>query len=231
MFTNLKRLFAQTSLEYQLLPEPKLDFRLREYCERDFQSVIDIYNLNAPDRFPVGDFDRFVAYLKKSQKTYFVAESVHHGIVGAGGIVALAENIHVLCYGLIHPSHQNKRVGSTLVTARILAATKNDGVHFSVIFAVPKSIGYYNKFGYVQGGHWKTNAGTDFPSGVIYYHSSTLVRIRKILKNRGHLLPEIQAIQINDQMSARVELLEGRRFQMHFEPRSKSETTNKAEGT
>lgn len=216
--TFLYRLFARSTAEKRLYPPPKVDFLIRPYELADRERILRIYDQNAPRRFPKNTKFEFENYIDSLPSSFFVAESKTHGIVGCGGISGLKNNIHTLCYGLVAPEHQSKRVGTTLALARIVAAAKTPETHYSLIYAVEKSIRFYEKIGYESVGIWHSETdGREFPIGVFIYHTDTLTRIRKTLQARGHLIDHSIPIQPDEDIVPVIEETEYGFFSIKLE--------------
>ena len=182
--TELQRFFrASTSLEAQLYPALKLDVRFRPYNSGDFESCMTIYDRNQPGRFPPNDRSKFEEYLKRDQKTLIVADCGSR-VIACGGILLVAANVGVLCYGLVDPEFQRKRIGATLALLRIAQLPDlHEGV-IVLIFAVKASMPVYRRFGFVDQGKWKNGETESHPVGVQHVSWITLRRIKRVLQER-----------------------------------------------
>ena len=183
--TELQRFFrASASLEAHLYPPLGLDVRFRPYQARDFDSCLDLYGKNQPGRFPPNDRARFEEYLKRDQKTLIVADCGSR-VIACGGILLVAANVGVLCYGLVDPEFQRKRIGATLALLRIAQLPDfHEGV-IVLIFAVKASMPVYRRFGFVEQGKWKSDEAESHPVGVQHVPWITLRRIKRVLQERG----------------------------------------------
>ncbi len=185
---RLQRFFAPNSLHRQLHPPPALAISFRPYCESDRTTVLDLHDQNAPARFPEGHRPKFEKFIDSPDKTLLVVESDQAGVVACCGITAIGDNVHVLCYGLVAREFQGMRIGATMTLARLCFATRNEGMHCSLIYAVPKSMGYYRRFGYAQTQMWQGEDGKQYPAGALAYNSRLLKPIADALRKRGHLI-------------------------------------------
>ena len=183
--TELQRFFrASTSLEAQLYPPLELDVRFRPYEPKDLDSCLNLYEKNQPGRFPVNDRSRFEEYLKRDEKTLIVADCGSR-VIACGGMLLVAANVGVLCYGLVDPEFQRKRVGAMLVLLRIAQLPDlHEGV-IVLIFAVNASMPVYRRFGFVEQGKWKGSEAESHPVGVQHVPWITLRRIKRVLQERG----------------------------------------------
>jgi len=109
-------------------------------------------------------------------------------IVACGGISVVGGFVNVPCYGLVAPEHQGKGVGSAMALARLAFATRTPGHHFSIIFALPKSLGFYRRFGYQERTSWKWEDGKEYPVGVLSYSSAVFGAIEGTLRKRNLLI-------------------------------------------
>lgn len=180
------RYFLSNCIHKNLYPEPTLSFSIREYQESDRIEVLEIYNKNAKDRFPENHFKKFEEFLDNQEKSYYVVELPTNQVIASGGLINFGSNLHALCYGLVHPDYQGQRVGSTLTLARLVLASKNNGINISLIHSVPKSIKFYEKFGYAYKFDWFEEKGVKYPSAVLIYGHMATIPISAILKKRGH---------------------------------------------
>ena len=185
---RLERFFAPNLLHLQLYPPPSIRFRTRSYEPGDRPAVIELYRKNEPDRLPangIGDFERTI---DQPDASFFVCESPDFGIIACGGVTAYSPEWHVLYYGLVDPEHQGKRVGATLALARIVFASRGGKTCVSTIYAIPASIGYYQRFGYVNNQTWPDGNGENHPIGHNVYQRKILRPIASVLRRRGHLI-------------------------------------------
>lgn len=204
--TYINRLLARSAAEKRLYPPPKIDFRIRPYTSADREEILRIFGAIDPGGFPQNARSEFESYIDTLPSSFFVAESEIHGLLACGGISGLQDNMHTLCYGLVAPEHQGKRVGTTLTLARIVAASKSLQPHFSLIYTVQNSIHFYEKFGYYNVGVWHSETdGTEYPIGIFAYHSSALEKIRKTLHERGHLIDGSIRIQHDERINPTIE--------------------------
>ena len=150
--------------------------------------MLDLHDSNARDRFPVGHRPVFEHFLDSPPSSFFVADAPEAGVVACGGVLGGGEQVHTLCYGLVAPNHQGRGIGSAMVLARLVFATRIPGTHFSFIFAVPKSIGFYQRFGFSSQQTWKGEDQKDYPIGVLSYSSMAVTHIEGVLRKRGLLI-------------------------------------------
>jgi len=174
-------------LRYQY-PPPNPDFKIRLFCHNDRDKVRDLYKLNEFDRFPEGNLISFNKYLESSPQSFFVAELNGKEIVACGGVVAIGTHFHTICYLLVDPAFHNCGIGSNLAIALIAFATRDNEVNFSFVYAVDKSMEFWERFSYSSGAKWKATDGKYYPICAFAYSKELMKPVIKVLKKRGHLI-------------------------------------------
>lgn len=178
-------------------PLPRVPIRLRRYREEDREAVLAIYDANAPDRFPQGHrptFEKFLEVAAHLHLTapfeFLVVEEADSGeVIACGGASADREQpVNQLSYGLVAPDFQGHGIGATLLFARLVAVTTRPEMNFSYIFSVPKSIGYFLRFGFELYDEWTGEDGKRNPVAVLPYTLQSLASMVELLGERGHLL-------------------------------------------
>ena len=97
-------------------------------------------------------------------------------------------NIHTICYLLVDPGFHSRGIGSNLALALIAFATRETGANFSLIYAIHKSMSFWERFSYKKCGHWKGPDQKDYPIGLLAYSSEIITPVVKVLKQRRHLI-------------------------------------------
>jgi len=114
--------------------------------------------------------------------------------VATGGMQYFtADNLAVLCFGMVHPQRHNEGFGAALFLARmsLLRAAKE---HYHLfIFAVNKSIGYYRRFGFHDCQSWTDPHGRNQPAAILTVTSSDVLKCRQLLAAHGIIVPSDQA--------------------------------------
>jgi GNAT superfamily N-acetyltransferase len=186
LLTWIRRKFAYTDLDRELNPPLLLPVRFRVYEERDFNKLMSLYRLNSAGRFPEGEEAAFAAHLRRPQNGMIVAE-VHGRIVGCSGLMQLGKGIYTLCYSLVHPDYQRQRIGTTMTLLRVArtAIGNSSSIHHLLIFALPASLSFYRRFGFVDHGVWLAADGKEYPFAALSYSVHIARQINEILKWRG----------------------------------------------
>jgi len=126
--------------------------RLRRYCEADFEACVDIYRLNEPGRFPSGAqyLEEFQSALRDGRTLFIVCE-VDGKVRGCGGVSVEESNQTQisLSYGLVHPFHHGKGLGTALLLGRLSLLPKRQGHSWIASMAtVEASAPFYARFGF-----------------------------------------------------------------------------------
>jgi [ribosomal protein S18]-alanine N-acetyltransferase len=176
-------LLSRTSLEAQLYPPLKGDIRFRVYESTDFEACLEIYVKNESGRFPQTHRPQFEHYLRSEAKTLILAVRGSR-VVGYGGLMLLAPNVGVLCYGIVDPEFQRQRIGTTLTLFRIAQLQSEPIAAFALIFAVDASIPIYRRFGFIDYSKWKAEDGREYPLGFLQVPCWSMDPLRATLKKR-----------------------------------------------
>jgi len=185
LLTWIRRKVAYTDLDRELNPPLLLPVQFRVYEERDFHKLMSLYRLNSAGRFPEGEEVAFAAHLRRPQNGMIVAE-VHGRIVGCSGLMQLGKGIYTLCYSIVHPDYQRQRIGTTMTLLRVArtAIGYSSTVHHILIFAVPASMSFYHRFGFVDQGTWMASDGTEYPFAALSYPVHIARQVDEVLKWR-----------------------------------------------
>jgi N-acetylglutamate synthase-like GNAT family acetyltransferase len=156
----------------------------------DLQQCIQLYALNEPGRFPKGFIQKYEKSLVEEGAYFLVAENDGQIIASGGMSYYIREDMAVLFFGLVHPMHHGKGIGTALLLTR-LALLKPIRFNYQVfIFAVEKSIGFYQRFGFKEFQSWKDPNGDMRPSGRLLFSAGDIRRCRALLKKHGIVFPE-----------------------------------------
>jgi GNAT superfamily N-acetyltransferase len=162
----------------------------RRIRPEDLAGCLELYSLNEPKRFPENMKDHYERSLLAGDTYYLVAE-IDGQIVASGGLSYVGREGHaVLSYGLVHPSHQRKGIGTALFLAR-LALLRPNGLYYRIfIFALRQSMGYYRRFGFTGGKPWKDIHGELHPSGNLFFSPNEILRCRALLNEHKIIYPQ-----------------------------------------
>jgi predicted N-acetyltransferase YhbS len=219
MLTWLQRKTARNRLEAQLFPRLKLNASFRAYEERDRDACLEVYRKNAPGRFPEEDSQGFEEYLAEDAKALIVAE-VDSRVVGLGGLTLEGHNVATLCYGIVDPAWQRKRLGATLTLLRITLLPPAQDGFWIFIHTLNPSLPIYEKFGFIECGKWQSRDELDHPSAVLHIPPCSHQRIKTALANRGAAIQNSPAPPQNPKAAYWVEKDAEGRYSFHSDPQS-----------
>src|SRR3954454_23494267 len=91
----------------------------RRFALPDLPRCLEIYRLNEPGRFPRGVLQQYERVLL-GQSSYFLVVEKAGEIVATGGMAYFQQpNVATFCFGLVHPAHQGRGIGTALLLARL----------------------------------------------------------------------------------------------------------------
>jgi N-acetylglutamate synthase-like GNAT family acetyltransferase len=167
---------------------PSLTFR--RFSPQDLPRCLELYALNEPGRFPKGVLPQYESSLTRGSSYHLVTEEDGQVIASGGLSYYNRQDVVVLCFGLVHPNHQSRGIGTALLLAR-LALLKANGLSYHVfIGAVEPSFGFYCRFGFTHFQAWKDSQGDTHPTGHLLLTSAEIRRCRTLLVAHGIALPE-----------------------------------------
>ena len=119
---------------------------IRPYTPSDKPTVLGLFQLNTPRYFHPSEKEGFSNYLDNEREGFFVVE-VDDRILGCGGV-----NYHgpigMLSWGIIHPEHHGKGIGTLLTNHRISILRSNPEVEEIVVRTSQHTYGFYLKQGF-----------------------------------------------------------------------------------
>ena len=161
----------------------------RRFQPEDVSQCLEIYKLNEPRRFPEGVLSEYEKCLRE-QSSYFLVAEKDGQIVATGGISYFQRPCFaVLCFGLVRPDHQNTGIGTASLLARLALLKKDEPVYRVFIFAVAKSFGFYERFGFGYFKPWKDIHGQEHPTGSLLISYPEAQKCRQLLADYGISVP------------------------------------------
>jgi len=155
----------------------------------DVSQCLEIYKLNEPGRFPEGVLSEYEKCLRE-QASYFLVAERNGEIIATGGMSYFQKPyLSVFSFGLVRPADQKSGVGAALLLARLALLKKSEPVHRVLIFAVAKSFGYYERFGFGFFGKWKDVQGREHPTGSLLVSCEEAQKCRQLLSDHGISVP------------------------------------------
>lgn len=95
------------------------DIEIRKYAPTDKAAALNLIRLNTPQFFAPAETEEFGRYLDMYPETYYML--LLDGKIAGGGGVFFAEdgNAASLAWGMIHPAHRRKGLGTALTRFRL----------------------------------------------------------------------------------------------------------------
>jgi ribosomal protein S18 acetylase RimI-like enzyme len=165
-----------------------ITFRL--LAPADIPRCLEIHALNEPGRFPDDSRPMYQTTLEAAPGITLVTEC-NHSVVATGRISSEGRrDVVVLSFGLVHPEHQGSGIGIALTLARLAMLSPDVPRYFVFIFAVEKSIGYYQRLGFRKVALWTDAQGNQHPIGYLLVSPRDILCCRRLLKDHGIQWPE-----------------------------------------
>ena len=141
---------ARPRYKLRLLDRILPPVRVRAFKETDLDVCCEIYKLNEPDRFPDGYFDLFREALTSADNLFLVVECDNKPVAFGGISLTVVENNKVasLSYGMIHPEHQRKGIGTVLLLARIATLPESRIPYVLTVSPLETSRSFFTQFGF-----------------------------------------------------------------------------------
>lgn len=92
---------------------------IRPYDSKDYQTILNVFDLNTPIYFSPSERKDLENYLRSHLELYFVVE--HNGVVIGSGGINFKENKTVGCisWDLLDPKYHGKGIGTKLLNYRL----------------------------------------------------------------------------------------------------------------
>lgn len=121
---------------------------IKPYLKQHKSNLINLLRFNTPKYFAPEEEKDFIHYLENEIEDYFVVE-YENEIIGAGGINYKKEhNLGVISWDFIHPDHQGKGIGKTLLNYRLKILTSNDEIKNIIVRTTQFVYPFYEKNGF-----------------------------------------------------------------------------------
>jgi ribosomal protein S18 acetylase RimI-like enzyme len=121
--------------------------QIRVYQPEDELSCIEIFDSNLPKYFTVPERDLFIAYLRRLNPNYFVAE-IEGRVRGCGGFRVDDYGIAYLAWGMVHSTCHQQGIGSSLLHFRLEEIRKVDYAWAVLIDTSQHSAPFFARFGF-----------------------------------------------------------------------------------
>lgn len=122
---------------------------IRPYVARDREGCLALLRSNVPEHFSPAEEAELDTFLRHLPGPYFVVEDDAGALLACGGFaVETSEpSVGALCWGIVHPRHQRRGLGTALTRHRLEAAPPS--VKLVRIRTSQKVRGFYEKLGFV----------------------------------------------------------------------------------
>lgn len=160
---------------------------VRRATMHDLDACRELYELNAPGRFPAGYLEEFSRSFASPETLYLIIE--RDGRLVATGGIARPHQMPAGCsllYGLVHPEHHRQGLGTTLLLARLSALGPPPGVWWVFLSSAGDSASFYERFGFRHYGRYPLPPRDElFDCYRSYLRRSDLEACRELLAARG----------------------------------------------
>ena len=149
LIKSLRDVFARRRpLAARNLREHVRDVSFRVMEDADIPLCVALYRANEAEHFPPGLSQYYEADLRNGQLLNLIAMRGGEA-VGCGGLAYHANGDAWFCFGMVAPAHQGKGIGTALMLTRLALLTPVDGWCGIGITAVPGSVTFYRRFGFL----------------------------------------------------------------------------------
>jgi GNAT superfamily N-acetyltransferase len=201
LLKSLRDVFARrTPLAARNLGEQVRDVSFRVMDDADIPLCLSLYRANEAKHFPPGFFDDYEARLRGRQLLNLIAMRGGEP-VGCGGLVYDANGNAWFCFGMVAPAHQRKGIGTALMLARLALVTPVDGLCAIWLTAVPGSVSFYRRFGFLflpgvedASGTLHSIAFLDVPAAEVEACRALLAERHIIVPDAGDAVPRLSSI-------------------------------------
>lgn len=138
---------------------PPLVFR--PYTPDDFDRCMELYRLNEEGRFPDDARALYARFLKANLGGTFMVELEGERVATCGANLWYGGTSGCLSFGLIHPDHHCKGIGTAILLSRLVLLSRKatEALIMISLMAVDDSMRFYRKFGFLTRCVW-TSDGT-----------------------------------------------------------------------
>jgi len=193
LMKSLRGAFARrTPLAARNLGEHVRDVSFKVMGDTDIPLCLSLYRANEARHFPRGFLGYYEHGLRGRQFLNLIALRGGEP-VGCGGLVYDAAGNAWFCFGMVAPAHQRKGIGTALMLARLALLTPVDGWCAISIMAVPGSVSFYRRFGFIflpaAGDASATSAFLDVPAAEVEACRTFLAERRIIVPDAHGAIP------------------------------------------
>jgi GNAT superfamily N-acetyltransferase len=187
----IRDLFAErTPLAARNLGERVRDVSFRVMEEADIPVCLAFYRANEAAHFPGGYFDQYAAQLRGGEFLNLIAMRDGEP-VGCGGLMYGPNGDACFCFGMVAPSHQGTGIGTALMLARLALLTPVNGWSTVWITAVPRSVAFHRRFGFLFLPAAADDKGVSHPIAFLDLRAAEVEACRAVLAQRRIAYPDV----------------------------------------
>jgi len=124
--------------------------RIRLMSESDISDCERVYLANEAQHFPADFFESFAAWLRADDSLKIVAD-IDGKVVGLGGVALRSSEwgeAAVIEFGMVHPDHSRRGIGTALLLARIAAIPATTIPCKVLMSSAGETVAFYRRFGF-----------------------------------------------------------------------------------
>jgi GNAT superfamily N-acetyltransferase len=192
MLRFLRRLFREPHpLDPDVVGDRARDITFRVMQDEDVPICLSLYRANEAAHFPPGRFEYYESRLRSRQFLTLIACRGDEP-VGCSGIQYDADGVAVLCFGMVSPSHHRRGIGTAQLLVCLALVTPIDDIATVAMFAIPGSVSFYRRFGFVFLRHAQGDDGSTYPLGVLRFNQTVIDDCRTLLASRRIAYPDVR---------------------------------------
>jgi predicted N-acetyltransferase YhbS len=165
-----------------------VSFRVME--DADIPICLSLYRANEVRHFPPDRSGLYEAELRSRRLLNLIA-SRDGEPVGCGAISFQSRDRVGFCFGMVAPERQRQGVGTALFLARLGLLRSSGGVITVTITAVPGSLQFYRRFGFLFFGNAGGADGSFYPLGTLHVRAEEIDPCRRLLAERNIICPDL----------------------------------------
>lgn len=121
---------------------------LRKYTSADYESVLNLLDLNTPTYFAAAEKEELIDYLKQDAAHYYVIEQAAE-LVACGGINYFeSEKLARISWDIVHPDAQGQGLGRRLTQFRIKEIRQTNKADKIIVRTSQLVYPFYKKMGF-----------------------------------------------------------------------------------
>lgn len=195
MFRLIRRFFRSSHpLDAANLGDRVRDIKFRVAEAADIPTCMGFYRANEEAHFPPGRFEHYESQLRNHEFLTLLAmrEDIPVGCCGINYAESEGIPFSVLCFGMVHPTHQRQGIGTAQLLVRLAMLTVKDEMAVAAMYAVPGSVSFYSRFGVRFDSKAVLDDGHTYPFGVLKVSQSFIDECCSVLAQRNITYPDVK---------------------------------------